>query len=910
MNPKPFSASAASKPRGRAHRFLLRQVFALAAAGLIAMLALTPAGAASFARMANPALNVPTSPPSTAFQLVPVFTNVTLAKPTCLASPPGDSRRLFVCEKDSGKIKVIHDVTAPMPVSSDFLAVSNLATFDDQGVLGLAFHPNYGTNAPAQNAYCYVFYSWKNGTNSYSRLSRFTVLDPGGVPITDPASEQVLIEQLDRAGFHPGGDLHFGPDGYLYISLGDEGFYSDSYNNAQHIDKFFYSAIARIDVDKRPGSLEPNVHPAVPRDGGLARYAVPPDNPFIGATNFNGATVQASEVWTEFWAVGFRHPWRFSFDSLTGELWVGDVGDDGYEEVNLVTRGGNYGWSFREGTHDGPKAELTPPGFASIDPIYEIIHLNQPGDPNFKGNSVIGGFVYRGTRVSALNGRYIFGDYLTGNIWAAERTGTNSVSVQRIAGQVGIAAFGSDPSNGDILIVDHDNERILRLVAATVSNSYPATLSATGLFTNLANFSPAPAVVPYAPNLSFWSDYAIKTRWFAIPDATNNLTWSRDGLWTFPNGMIWVKHFDLETTRGNPLTKRRLETRVLVKNSGGAYGVSYRWNDAQTDATLAPDEGVDFTLTVTNNGVPATQSWHIPSRAECLACHTPAAGYALSFTTRQLNRTNTILGFNGNQLDLLHGAGYFANAPESAHVLPRHVRPDETAFPLEARVRSYLAVNCAHCHRAGGTASPSAWDGRAELTLNQTGLIDGAAVHNLGNPTNRLIVPGDTVHSVVWNRVAATNGFTRMPPLGTSELDQTNLALLSSWITAELPARQTFAQWQQWWFNSTNAANAQPTADPDGDGHSNREEFLAGTSPLSGGDFVRPTVSVSSSLVSVSFNLPTNRSSQIEASTNLQQWNLWNVPGNDGLPTVGGLFSLSGAFTNAQQFFRLRLWEN
>ncbi|MGB8170725.1 MAG: PQQ-dependent sugar dehydrogenase [Chthoniobacteraceae bacterium] len=825
---------------------------------------------------------------------MPAFASVSVTKPTCIVSPPGDTRRLFVCEKYSGyrderwfgKIKVIPDVTAATAESYEFLELNNLATFDDQGVLGLAFHPNYGPNPVTQNAWCYVFYSWKEGASSYSRLSRFTVLNPATMPTADPASELVLIQQLDRAGFHPGGDLHFGPDGYLYISLGDEGFYNDSFGNAQHLDGNFFSAIARIDVDKKPGNLVPNLHSAVPRDAGVARYAVPADNPFVGASSFNGLPVDPDAVWTEFWAVGFRHPWRFSFDSLTSELWVGDVGEVSFEEVDLVTRGGNYGWSFREGMHNGPKSGTQPPGFASIDPIFEYPHL-----ANGAQACVIGGFVYRGSRISALNGHYVFGDYITGDIWAAERTGPNSVSVHRIAGQTGIAAFGSDPSNGDVLIADNDNDRLLRLTATSVTNNYPETLSATGLFTNLANFSPASGVLPYAPNLDFWSDYAIKSRWFTIPEAASTMTWSSDGLWTFPNGTIWVKHFDLETTRGDPATKRRIETRLLVKNATGAYGVSYRWNDAQTDATLVPDEGADLTLNITDNGTPHEQSWHIPSRAECLACHRPAAGYALSFTTRQLNRTYTINGIAGNQLDLLRDAGYFASPPGSTNLLPRYLRPDETAFSLEARVRSYLAVNCAHCHRPGVAGLAATWDGRPELTLEQTGLSNDLA-------------------SRVWNHMAAANGFTRMPPLGTSELDQTNLNLVADWISNELPDRRTFVQWQQLWFGSTTAATAQTAADPDRDGHSNGEEFLAGTSPLDGGSFVQPSVTVGSESVNLSFHLPANRSAQIEASTDLQEWNLWDVPDNNGLPAAGGVFSISADFAEARQFFRLRLREN
>jgi hypothetical protein len=158
--------------------------------------------------------------------------------------------------------------------------------------------------------------------------------------------------------------------------------------------------------------------------------------------------------------------------------------------------------------------------------------------------------------------------------------------------------------------------------------------------------------------------------------------------------------------------------------------------------------------------------------------------------------------------------------------------------------------------------------------------------------------------------MAATNGFSRMPPLGTSELDQVNIALIAEWISEALPGRQTFAAWQSSWFGSTNGADAVATGDPDNDGRSNREEFLSGTNPLSAGSILRPLVNVDEGVVNLSFNLPANRSAQIDTSTDLTNWKLWDVPGNSALPSPAGGFSLSGSPTNAQQFFRVRIWEN
>jgi hypothetical protein len=225
-------------------------------------------------------------------------------------------------------------------------------------------------------------------------------------------------------------------------------------------------------------------------------------------------------------------------------------------------------------------------------------------------------------------------------------------------------------------------------------------------------------------------------------------------------------------------------------------------------------------------------------------------------------------------------------------------------------VRSYIAVNCAYCHKPGGTAAPSVWDGRAEITLDQTGLINGTATNNGGNPLNRLVVPGSTAHSVLLNRMAAANGFTRMPPIGSSELDQTNIALVTNWITGSLPSRQTYADWRLAQFGSASSPEGEPAFDADFDGTNNHGEFLAGTFPLNGASFLIPQPATSGPNVSITLDVPPNRSVQVWTSTNLQTWTLWDAPGNHGLATPGGPLTITGPRIGPSQFFRGVLKEN
>jgi uncharacterized repeat protein (TIGR03806 family) len=884
-------------------------------------------------RLAAPTVNVPSSPPATSYQLVDAFP-ITFTDPTTLATPPGETSRLFICQK-GGLLRVIPNTNAATPTASTFLDLpalltargESLSTSSENGLLGLAFHPSY-----ASNRFFYLFYTPTRSGITYNRVSRFTA-QAGNPNAADPASELVLIEQLDEVNNHNGGDLHFGPDGYLYISTGDEGDQADARNNSQRITKDLFCSILRIDVDKRPGNLEPNANPnpvdyplspppdAVIRVGGIARYSIPIDNPYVhtslgGNWNgmFNGTAIPTGElpfVRSEIWASGLRNPWRMSFDPVGGDLWVADVGGGQREEINIITRGGNYGWALREGSVNGPKSAQAPTNFDTLFGTRPIHDYTRGSGPT-QGNSITGGIVYRGSRFSALVGSYIYADYVSGNIWSIRRSGPSGATTPvRLTGEGGIVAFGRDPSNGDVLMANLSSDRIRRLIGGVPPTGYPATLSETGIFADLADLSPNPGIVSYSVNLPFWSDFGEKRRWFTIPALNQSMTWSRDGEWAFPAGQVWIKHFDIELTRGNPATRRRLETRLLVRNSGGSYGVSYRWNEAGTEAALVPEEGVEFDLNIVENSTPRVQRWSIPSRASCLTCHTPQAGHALSSNTRQLNLTGNVNGFTGNQLTLLQAAGYFSNVPDPANVLPRHLRPDETGFPVEARVRSYLAVNCAYCHRSGGTGGTSPWDARPELMLDQMRMLNEPAANNGGNTANRLIVPGSTAHSIILNRVAATNGFTRMPPLATSEFDQPGIALLTEWIhSTALQNRPNYNAWRLAQFGSTTSPEGELGSDPDGDGSSNAAEFAAGTGPLDGANFLRSIPATVGSNISITLNVPPNRSVQVEVSTDLQTWTLWNVPGNQGLATPGGTVTLTGPAIAPRQFFRARLREN
>jgi len=828
-------------------------------------------------RVPNTSLaNLPTTPPVYGYSLSNAFPTVSLSQPVCITSPPGETNRLFIPEKIGTIVVITNFANLTRTVFMSLTVLSD----SESGLIGLAFHPGYATNG-----YFYVFstrsVTTTQGSGRHQRISRFETVPPNA-NTASAATELTLIQQIDNAGNHNGGDLHFGPDGYLYASLGDEGAQYNGSRHAQVITNKFFSAILRLDVDKRPGNLSPNFHPA-----NSTNYFIPTDNPFVGVTNFNAQTFNATNVRTEFFSIGYRNPWRISFDPATGYLYVADVGQDFYEEVSVITNGANAGWAYYEGKqlakplYPSQSTILTNPPAGLVMPIQDYPH----GGGNFQGNSISGGLVYRGNRISQLYGAYIFGDYTSGNIWFLRYDGSNTVPFQRITGANGPVAFGRDPRNGDVLIAQINNSQIGRLEynSTPVGTPLPPTLADTGAFSDLTTLTPNAGIVPYDLNVPFWSDNAIKSRWFSVPNTNLNLTFSATGNWLSPTGSVWIKHFELELTNGVAASRKRLETRFLVKNSNGVYGVTYRWTTPPTNALLVTEAGLDevFTNYTGGGAILSTQVWRYPSRSECLACHTPQGGFALGFNTAQLNRDFDYNGTTTNQIEALRLAGYFGNTISNRHLLPVASPATDETVSREYRVRSYLAANCAHCHQPGGIVS-ALWDARLSTPGPLNGVINGPLNNNYGSTNNRVIVPGSLASSILYQRVVNL-GSGHMPPLATDVVNTQAVTLLAAWITNDLPSYVSYASWQSNYFGSTNAVNAAQLADPDNDGAKNYLEYLTDTVPTNSTSGWKVSIAHSNNQVHVVIPHVANRAMEVQATTNLLNSNSWsalNLPAN------------------------------
>ena len=346
-------------------------------------------------------------------------------------------------------------------------------------------------------------------------------------------------------------------------------------------------------------------------------------------------------------------------------------------------------------------------------------------------------------------------------------------------------------------------------VPATVAAA-PATLSATNLFSDVANLTPRAGVVPYTVNSPLWSDNADKLRWVALP-GTSQVGFAATGEWTWPSGTIFIKHFALNTDERNPAVMRRLETRVLVVNpvGGATYGATYRWRANNSDAELVAAGGLDEDITITTNFGSRTQSWHYPSQTQCLQCHTANAGVVLGPKTRQLNGNFAYPGgATDNQLRTWNYLRMFSS-DLSESVIPslmRMVALGDTTASVETTVRSYLDSNCAGCHRPGGT--PAAWDARFDTPLSQQGIIDGAVRDTLGLADPRVVVPQAEARSVLHARMISTVGSVQMPPLGRNVVHTAATDQVATWILS-LPNGSGLLG--EYWNNQTGTFNGSPT---------------------------------------------------------------------------------------------------
>ncbi|MBN9121127.1 MAG: PQQ-dependent sugar dehydrogenase [Planctomycetes bacterium] len=631
-----------------------------------------------------------------------------------------------------------------------------------QTVYGAALHPKF-----PENGYLYLSELPDGGkeTPDGTKLVRYTV--DRATMTADPKSAKLIFTWPN--GGHNGGCLRFGPDGMLYVSTGDGSGIADGLETGQNVNTVL-GKILRIDVNKE-------------EDG--KAYAIPADNPFAGRKDARG----------EVWAYGIRQSWKISFDTATGDLWAGEVGQDLWESIYLIQKGGNYGWSVTEGAHPfRPERKKGPTPI--LKPVAEHHHT--------EARSITGGFIYHGNKHPDLKGAYVYGDFDTGRVWALrydKKAGRVTEHKELAKTNLRIVAWAQD-HDGEVYALNFIDGGIYSLAPVPPKAGgpeFPRKLSETGLFADTAKLTPATGLIPYSVNAELWSDGASKERYIALPGESKiefeTVTYPQPAPgsvpgWRFPNGTVLVKTFFLETEPGQ---KRRLETRLLVASVLGGTeeygdqvwnGYTYIWNDAGTDAELADKKGADREFTIKTAAGEKKQKWHFPSRAECNLCHTVTAKYALGVNTAQMNRDHDYGGTTANQLAVLDRLGVFTKKlPDVPAKLAKLADYRDPKAPIDDRARSYLHANCSHCHRKWGGGNAE-FQLLATLPVKDLGAIDtkpGQGTFDLKDP--RVLVPGDPKRSMIYHRMTLT-GLGRMPHIASNVVDEPALKLIHDWIAS------------------------------------------------------------------------------------------------------------------------------
>lgn len=640
--------------------------------------------------------------------LEPAFGDAKFSKPIELVFGPGG--RAYIVEQ-AGILRVVPPDGGATSVAIDIS--DRIVSGGEAGLLGLAFDPRF-----AENGLLYMYFTAKIEAKDdvvfQDVLARFNSAD-GGLTI-DPASQKILFAVDDPYSNHNGGHIAFGPDGMLYAGLGDGGSGGDPHGNGQNTNVLL-GKLLRID----PHGGDP--------------YGSPPTNPFA-----------AGGGRPEIYAYGLRNPWKFSFDTATGDLWLADVGQNKYEEVNRIVLGGNYGWNTREGRHCYQSASCASTGM--IDPIAEYTHD--------EGVSITGGYVYRGKKVPALDGKFIYGDFGSGTIWSVDAQGTVTRLLET---NLSISSFGQD-SDGEVYVVDMNGsvKRLAQTSGDSPSPSAGTSLSQTNCIDSATPRAPGNAIA-YTVSSPLWSDGAEKDRWVFLPPGSK-ISVRADGDFDLPPGSAAVKTFTVDG--------KKIETRLFARYADGEWsGFSYEWSDDQKDAVLL--EGSK------SKDLPNGRRWYFPSRAECLTCHTAAAGFTIGLEARQLDHDdaqgNVLARFAGVlETPIQHGA--FASLSAA----------DTQGASNESRARGYLHANCSMCHRPGVGAGAATIDLRIDQDL--AGMLAcnvAPQAGDLGVSDARIITPGDSAKSTLALRMRARDP-NRMPPLATSIVDDVGVASVEAWI--------------------------------------------------------------------------------------------------------------------------------
>lgn len=754
------------------------------------------------------------TPPSgpTGFATTNAFPNITFNSPfKIIKDPRGD--RFFVAEK-RGRISIFSTANG----GSNYETVVD---FQDQvsqgggthGLMGFALHPEFGQEGSPNRNYFYVFYRHipaghdiAGEGNSYRRLSRFTMLE--GRNQARRSSEQIMIQQFVRSRIHSGGGMIFDKKGFMVLGLGDGGNCCEQ-ASTQRLDRWLLGGIIRIDVDKKGGVISHPIRrqptnyddastnfPSNWEDSYSQHYYIPNDNPWQDPS---GGTLE------EFYALGIRHAYTLVYDKNRDEIWEGEIGQSTWEEINKIKKGHNYEWPFLEAV----KVHRSTLSFSPFN-INQVTGPRQ--GPHVRLNratskSVILGLVYRGNKHSILKGNLLFADHAKGTIYSIKANSNSDMTQDDIdpvavlpgcSGGFGIASFSTD-SNGEIYIVKLNGVNynplqetrgggtIHKLVPDLSNQGAPTLLSATGAFKNLNTLTPADGIIPYTVNSPLWSDGSRKNRWIALPNdgnhntAAEKIVFEDDEPWKFPEGTVLIKHFELPTDANNPFLTRRLETRFIIIGKGGEhYGLTYKWNEAQTDAELVLEsESIDVTVR-DEAGVSSIQTWTIPSRIDCMTCHTEVAGRVLGVNTHQLNGSFAYpSGLNSNQLETWNHLGMFDKNIGDPTDYHSSVKLENNNATSSNRIFSYLDANCGHCHHPTGVEG--AFDARFPVPFDQRKMIDEPNQGENSVPGGVVVKPGSPSQSELFIRDNGVGG-TSMPPLAKSLIDQPYIDQLRSWI--------------------------------------------------------------------------------------------------------------------------------